>query len=208
MKLYPAAAVPFVLLHPRPWRAFAKLLVVVAALVALPLLVTTPSQLFAQYKSWAAIVLGDEGDLIFARSIMVVFRHWTGSATPNWMFQTAATLILVLPIALRRSAWGDPAFRKSMLASLLIYVVIFNHQAENSSYIIAAIGLAVWYLDSDRSVIRSLLLVMCLVGLEAIPYTLVWFWLQFDLVDGKRLALWLAARIPEPAAVVPELTEA
>lgn len=197
MKLFPAAAVPFVLLQPKPWRAFAKLALVVFALLALPLLVTTPVQLIAQYKSWANILLGDAGDLTFARSIMVVVRHWTGLATPNWMFQSAATLILITPIALRRSHWSDPAFRKSLLASLLIYVVIFNHQAENSSYIIASVGLAVWYLNSDRSLIRTLLLVLCLVGLEAIPYTIVWFWLQFDLLDGGRLGAWLAARIPE-----------
>ena len=209
MKLFPAAAVPFVLLQPKPWRAFAKLAFVVLVLLALPLLVTTPVQLIAQYKSWANILLGDAGDLTFARSIMVVVRHWTGLATPNWMFQSAATLILITPIALRRAHWGDPAFRKSLLASLLIYVVIFNHQAENSSYIIASVGLAVWYINSDRSLIRTLLLVLCLVGLEAIPYTIVWFWLQFDLLDGGRLGAWLAARIPESAgATSQDLSEA
>jgi Glycosyltransferase family 87 len=204
MKLYPAAAVPFVLLHPRPWRAAAKLALVVAVLLALPLLVTGPGQLLAQYKSWAAILTADEGDLTFARSIMVVVRNWTGLSTPNWMFQAAATLILVAPIAFRRSQWHDPAFRKSMLASLLIYVVIFNHQAENSSYVIASIGLAVWYLNSERTLLRTVLLVLCLVGLEAIPYTLVWFWLQFDLLDGGRLGAWIAARIPESAAIDPQ----
>ena len=208
MKLFPAAAIPFVLLQPKPWRAFAKLAAVMAALLALPLVVTTPAQLALQYKSWAAILLGDAGDLVFARSIMVVVRHWTGLATPNWLFQGAATLILVTPIALRRSQWGNPAFRKSLLASLLIYVVIFNHQAENSSYIIAAVGLAVWYLDSDRSVIRTLLLVLCLVGLEAIPYTIVWFWLQFDLLDGSRIGGWLASKFPESAAQAGKLNEA
>jgi hypothetical protein len=208
MKLFPAAAVPFVLLQPKPLRAFAKLLLVVAALLVLPLIVTTPAQLLAQYRSWIAILLGDAGDLTFARSIMVVVRHWTGLATPNWMFQAAATLILVTPIAMRRDAWGDPAFRKSLFASLMIYVVIFNHQAENSSYIIASIGLAFWYLESDRSPLRTLLLVLCLVGLEAIPYTIVWFWLQFDLLDGKRLAGWMAASIPESSPGSGELTEA
>ncbi len=208
MKLFPAAAIPFVLLQPRPWRALAKLVAVVLGLLALPLLVTSPAQLLAQYKSWAAIVLGDEGDLVFARSIMVVIRQWSGAATPNWMMQAAATLILVTPIALRRSSWRDPAFRKSMLASLLIYVVIFNHQAENSSYVIASIGLAVWYLNSDRSAIRTVLLVLCLVGLEAIPYTIVWFWLQFDLLDGSRLTGWLAAKVTESATGSGELNEA
>jgi hypothetical protein len=208
MKLFPAAAVPFVLLQPKPLRALAKLLLVVAALLVLPLLVTTPAQLLAQYRSWIAILLGDAGDLTFARSIMVVVRHWTGLATPNWMFQAAATLILITPIVMRRDACGDPAFRKSLFASLMIYVVIFNHQAENSSYIIASIGLAFWYLASDRSPVRTVLLVLCLVGLEAIPYTIVWFWLQFDLLDGKRLARWMAAGIPERASASGELTQA
>jgi hypothetical protein len=193
MKLYPAAAVPFVLLQPKPLRALAKLALVVAALLALPLLVTSPTELLHQYKSWTAILLGDAGDLTFARSIMVVWRNWTGAVTPNWIIQIVATGILVTPIAFRRSQWSNPAFRKSMLASLLIYVVIFNHQAENSSYVIASVGLAVWYLNSERTLIRTLLLVLCLVGLEAIPYTLVWFWLQFDLLDGSRLAGWLLA---------------
>ena len=209
MKLYPAAAIPFLLRQPRPARALAKLALVVLVLLAVPLLVTGPTELFAQYRSWATILFSDERDLTFARSIMVVIRDWTGTEGPNWVFQFVATMILVTPLALRPGAWRDPAFRKHFLASLLIYVVIFNHQAENSSYVIAAVGLAIWYLTSEKTWTRVLLLLLCLVGLEAIPYTIVWLWLQFDLLDGARLGAWVARRLPERSAEIsPEAAEA
>jgi glycosyl transferase family 87 len=208
MKLYPAAAVPFLLTQPKPGRAIAKLALVVAVLLAVPLLVTGPTELLAQYRSWASILFSDERDLTFARSIMVTIRDWTGTTGPNWLFQAVATMILVTPLAVRRSAWSDPAYRKNFLASLLIYVVIFNHQAENSSYVIAAVGLALWFLTSDRSWPRIILLLLCVAGLEAIPYTIVWLWLQFDLLDGARLGAWIARKLPERSRMAPETAEA
>ena len=208
MKLFPAAAVPFMLLQPRPWRALAKLALVVALLLVAPLLVTSPGELLEQYRSWLRILFSDERDLTFARSIMVVIRNWRGSAGPNWLYQLVATMILVTPLAVRRSAWSDPAFRRSFLASLLIYVVIFNHQAENASYIIAAVGLAVWFLAGERTLVRVLLLLLCVAGLEAVPYAIVWLWLQFDLNDGARFAAWVQSKLPERAEISPETAEA
>lgn len=204
MKLFPAAAVPFIFTQPRPWRALAKLALVVTVLLAAPLLVTSPGELVEQYRSWLRILFSDERDLTFARSIMVVVRNWSGSAGPNWLFQLVATTILVTPLAVRRSAWSDPAFRRNFLASLLIYVVIFNHQAENSSYIIAAVGLAVWFLAGEKTWIRWLLLLLCVAGLEAVPYAIVWLWLQFDLNDGARFAAWVRSKLPERAEISPE----
>jgi hypothetical protein len=208
MKLFPAAAIPFMLAHPRPRRVLATFVLVVAALLAAPLFVTSPGELVAQYRSWLAILFSDERDLTFARSIMVVFRNWSGVGAPNWIFQLFATFVLVTPLALRRTAWADPLFRRNFLASLLIYVVIFNHQAENASYIIAAVGLAIWFLGVEKSWLRVLLLLMCLGGLEAIPYTIVWFWLQFDLLDGGRIFGWIASKASQGSGVAADGAEA
>ena len=204
MKLFPAAAAPFLFTQPRPWRAIGKFSVVVALLLAAPLLVTSPSELAMQYRSWAAIVFADERDLSFARSIMVVIRAWTHSEVPNGVFQAIATAILVLPLAVRRSAWTDPEFRQRFFGSLAIFVVIFNHQAENASYVIAAVGLAVWFLKSEKTLARIFLLALCVAGLEAIPYTIVWLWLQFDLWDGGRLLDWAMARWPRAEEFAPQ----
>jgi hypothetical protein len=157
--------------------------VVLAALLSAPLLVTAWPTLVAQYKSWFAILAADEGDLVFARSIMVLVRQWTGRPIANWVFQGAATLVLLAPLAIRRSAWRSPEFRRDLFASLMVYVVIFNHQSENSSYVIAAVGLAIWFLSARATPARVVLLIACLAGLEALPYFLVWGWMQVDLLQ-------------------------
>ncbi|MFI5281175.1 MAG: glycosyltransferase family 87 protein, partial [Gemmatimonadales bacterium] len=148
MKLYPAAAASFVLSHPRRWQVVGIFLAVAAAAVAAPLLVVSPAELAAQYRSWIAVLLADGRDLTFARSIMVVIREWTGTEVSNLAIQVPATLLLLVPIVARGVAMADAGYRRTLLASILVYVVIFNHQSENASYVIAAVGLAVWFLGS------------------------------------------------------------
>ena len=208
MKLFPAAAAPFLLTQPRPWRALGKFAIVVTLFLAAPLLVTSSAELAAQYRSWGSILFADERDLSFARSIMVVVRDWTHTEIPNGLFQAVATAILVAPLAVRRSRWTDPEFRQRFFGSLAIFVVIFNHQAENSSYVIAAVGLALWFIKSEKTWARVFLLALCIAGLEAIPYTIVWLWLQFDLWDGGRLLDWAVANWPERRAMMPLRREA
>lgn len=200
MKLFPAALLPFVLVNPRRWRIAAAVVAVFALMLAAPLLVTSPAELAAQYRSWVAILLRDEGDLTFARSIMVVFREFSGTTVANWLFQGIATLILLTPL-LRKAKWTDAGFRRAFLASLLVYVVIFNHQSENASYVIASIGLALWFLGSERTLAHWVLLLACMAGLEAVPYFLVWLWMQFDLLDGPHLLGWIVDRFEKPDAV-------
>jgi hypothetical protein len=43
-----------------------------------------------------------------------------------------------------------------------------------------------------------------MAGLEAVPYFIVWLWLQFDLLEGARFITWVRAQVPERADAVPE----
>ena len=205
MKLFPAAMLPFALIRRDRWRLLGVIALVFAMALAAPLLVTPPAELLAQYRSWFAILLADEGDLNFARSIMVVVREFTHTTGSNWIFQSVATMVLVTPLALRPSAWTDSVFRRSFLASLLVYVVIFNHQSENASYVIAAVGLALWFLSAPATPARVVLLIACMAGLEAVPYFLVWLWMQFELLEGERAVSWVRARIVQRGDAVTEL---
>ena len=194
MKLFPAAILPMALLRPGRWRVVGVIVACFAMLLAAPLLVSSFDGLAEQYRSWGAVLLADEQDLSFARSIMVVMREVSGLQIENWLVQGLATLILVTPLLFRRDQWNDAGFRKSFLASLLVYVVIFNHQSENASYVIASIGLAIWFLGTERTAARWVLLIACMAGLEAVPYFLVWLWMQYDLLGGHRLSGWLASK--------------
>jgi len=48
--------------------------------------------------------------------------------------------VLLAPVALRRDQWTDGGFRRLFLCSLLVFLVIFNHQAESPSFVIATCG--------------------------------------------------------------------
>jgi hypothetical protein len=50
-----------------------------------------------------------------------------------------------------------------LLCSVLLFCVLFNHQAESPSYAIAMIGVCVWFAGSEHARWRLFLLVACIV---------------------------------------------
>jgi len=153
IKLFPLAAISFA--WPRRDRArFALVLgATIALLVAVPLLVTSSATLAAQYRSWFA--MGSVDALDRGASVMRLLHVTVSYDGPNWPIQAAATLLLGLPLLLRPRRWLDPDFRRSFLSSVLVYCVIFNHKAEQPSFIIALVGVAIWYASSPRGPVRS-----------------------------------------------------
>jgi carbon starvation protein CstA len=50
-----------------------------------------------------------------------------------------------------------------VLAYVLIWVIVFNHTAESSTYIIAISGVAIWFLASPRGYLEKSLLVITFI---------------------------------------------
>jgi hypothetical protein len=153
IKLFPAAAL--ILVAPRRDRlkVVVAFLIALATLVAMPLLVTPAGMLLRQYRSWYA--MGSVDALDRGASVMRLLHDLAGYAGPNWPIQLIGTAMLVLPFG--KVNWSDPTQRRLMLAYTLLYCVIFNHKAEQPSYIIAIAGVAIWYAVSARSLWRQLL---------------------------------------------------
>ena len=189
MKIFPFAALTFALFHPRRWRFALVVLGVVVVALLLPLVVTSPRLLMQQYQWWHAIERSDALDLAFGLSAMSLVRHLIGGTWPNWPVQVVATVALLLPLALRRERWIDPEFRRGYLASLLGYAVLFNHQAERSSFVIASAGVAIWCVSPPRGtnapLWRGLLGATALVGLKTTPLLLVWLVMQAELYGWR-----------------------
>ena len=142
VKLFPAAALSFGLMHRGRLRFFAVFAVVLVVLVAPPLLVAPPASLVAQYASWFSLERVDALDR--GASVMRLLHHVAGYEGPNWPVQLAGTVVLLAPLA-RRACREDRARRRDFLCSLLVYAVIFNHKAEQPSFVIALVGIVVWY---------------------------------------------------------------
>ncbi len=149
VKIFPLAALSFALPRRRVLRTGVWAVAIGATLVALPLLVTPPSTLLTQYASWRGVESTDAQQRWF--SVMQLVHRWTGASFPNWPIQLAGTLVLLSPLALRRDRWDDARFRFAYLCSVLMFVVLFNHQAERASYLIAFVGITLWYAASARA---------------------------------------------------------
>ncbi len=172
VKLFPLATVAGAIFHPRKIRFAVTFLIVLAIAVALPLLVTSPHSLAMQYASWHAIEsrdalpmnrLGTGGADLYA-GLMGLLRVWGGIQWPYWPVQLAGVVVLLAPLMFHwRPEWGDRRFRGQLLASILVFCVLFNHQAESPSYVIAMIGTSIWYAASERAWWRTALMALSIV---------------------------------------------
>ena len=216
VKLFPVAAILLAVFHKRKVRFGVACAVVLVAGVALPLLVTSPATLAMQYKSWFRIESRDAiplarygtGGADLYAGLMGQFRVWWGVRWPNWPAQMAGVAILMVPLVLRRRSWDSRHFRMLFLASMLVFCVLFNHQAESPSYSIAIIGASIWYAVSERTWWRTALIVACIVivnvaSTDLMPRTWYREWYVPYLVKTIPLIpLWIVMQL-ELLGVVP-----
>ncbi|MBI3567497.1 MAG: DUF2029 domain-containing protein [Gemmatimonadetes bacterium] len=205
VKLFPVAALAGAIFHPRKVRfAFVTAGVFVVGTLV-PLLATTPASLRDQYRSWFAIESHDAvpltrygtGGADLYAGIMGQFRVWWGVDWPHWPVQLAGMAILLLPLAVGWRRYGERLFRTRFLASILVFCVLFNHQAESPSYSIAMIGAALWVVASPRAGWRTALFAFALVvvnlaSTDLMPRALYKaYYVKYMLKTVPLIPLWL-----------------
>jgi hypothetical protein len=148
IKLFPLAGVSFAIFHPRKPRVAIAVVAALAVFALLPLLVTSPARLLAQYASWRAIEATDSMHRGF--TVMEMIELVTGAGLPNWPIQLAGILVLVAPVVVQHWRWHDWELRRLYLCSVLVFCVIFNHQSESPTFVIAITGAAIWFATIER----------------------------------------------------------
>ena len=186
IKLFPIAALSLAIFYPLRRRGALMFALCAVALFLLPLAITSPSMLHAQYGWWLDVEKSDA--VLRGASVMRVLHDAFRLTWPNWPVQLAGIFVLLAPL-LRRASWGDIHFRRTYLASLLVFVVIFNHQAERPSFIIAATGVALWFIWSPRDHLRLALVLLGLLGLSSWSCIPIWLVMQAEL-HGAAVPAW------------------
>ena len=208
VKIFPLAALALAIVHPRRMRFALWMALAMAIVLALPLLVVSPAALAAQYQSWRmveavdALSVGGGGGGGLYGGVMQQLRLIFGVSWPNWPVQLAGTVLLMLPLARWRN-WENAAFRLRFLCALLVYMVIFNHQSESPSFVIAVTGIAIWFATTPRTWWHTTVMVLTIVvvsisstditpkswqrdffvhyRLKTIPCTLAWITMLWEL---------------------------
>ncbi len=150
IKVYGIALGLLFLFYPGFWRNALWAAFWLVALALAPLLVVSGSALQMMYQGWYAVVSQKATGIQL--SLMGVLQSWFDFPLRlRGLVQAVGLSILVLPALLYRRAWAEADYRRLYLASLLIFVVIFNQMAESPTFIIAVAGFMLWFLYYRRS---------------------------------------------------------
>lgn len=153
------------LFYPKWHKAVLPGFAVLIVLFAIPLPITGFQGLKTQYSSYLVLLANDQ-DTFIKYSVMGWLKSWFGIVPPKNTVVFLGLALQLLP-AILLGFWQsklENAFQYRtkitalFSASLLIWLVIFNHMAESATYVIAVTGVLLWFFYSGLS--KSLRLVL------------------------------------------------
>lgn len=176
---------------------------------ALPMLYASPGFVVQSYADWIhELVIKNEKNTTASMmqdiSLMGFFRRITNTPVSNLVFLAIGLPIFALPY-LRFRAYDKRAFQLLILASTLLFTVLFSSGSESPTYIIAVAGVMLWYIiRKEKSAQATGLVVFVLIltsfgmsdlfpvvikrdyivkyALKALPCILVWLQITYELL--------------------------
>jgi hypothetical protein len=161
LKIFGVLAVVMFLFYPNKLKSTLYLLFWFLVLFFAPLIVVRWEQLLFLYQSWWQMLQNDHSASI-GLSVSGWLQTWFGWYNNKMWVTLMGLLILALPL-IKINHYKNLDFRIKYLASLLIWVVIFNHKAESPTFIIALSGIVIWYFSQPSNHFNLTLLLMAFV---------------------------------------------
>jgi hypothetical protein len=166
IKLFGAVAIALFILYPNKFRFVAFLSFWLLALWTLPLLVINPEELINQYFNWFELLKSDHGNL-FGYSVYGMLHTWLAIEPSKWMIMLMGVIMFATAF-FKRSQFKDTGFHLLTLSSVLIWVNLFNHNAESSGYILSMTGIGFWYFTQEKNRINTFLVILAFVFVSLI----------------------------------------
>ena len=149
VKLYGIVGLAFFFFSKHKVRFLLSLLCWSVILFALPMVISSPEYIMGQYTEWLQCLTEKNADNLFAShqniSLLGMIRKISGNPDYSDLWLIAPGLVLFALPYLRIPQFRHMAYRQTILASMLMFTVLFSTGSESSGYIIALIGIVVWY---------------------------------------------------------------
>lgn len=205
IKIFGLVAFAIFIFYPNKLKSAIYTIAWTSLLLLVPILIIAPTQLVFLYKSWLNMLQNDHS-ISYGYSVAGWLYSWFGIETKGLSLLLGAILLLVPLIFIKN--YKDQKFRLLYLASLLIWVVIFNHKAESPTFIIAIAGVAIWGFYTNKGWLNIALL--CFAALftilsptdifprslrqsfvepyvmKAVPCILIWFKITWELLTFRK----------------------
>jgi len=218
IKLYGIVGLAFFFFSKNKLKLIVSGLIALSILFILPAIISSPEFVVRSYSDWFIslkeknmqnISLTSMQDI----SLMGIVRRIMQDATiPNLPFLIGGIIIFLLPY-IRISQYKYPSYRLLLLASVLIFTVIFSSGSESPTYIIAFTGVSIWFMTQSSPKSKGILFLFLFAflltsmspsdlfpkiirdtyikpySLKALPCVLVWFIIIYQMltIDFRKI---------------------
>jgi Glycosyltransferase family 87 len=183
-----------------------------ALLFCLPMLLSSPQYILQSYKDWYNILvekndLNQESPMQGMTVMRIIKKVFQVKNLKDIYILGTAAIFYLLPM-LRFKEFKNTAFQLSYLAFLLIGVVIFSSSAEAATFVIAMMGVGIWFVNTqEKSIWVISLLVFAIIftslsttdlfpknvkinfirpyAIKALPCFFIWLVLAYQLLFKK-----------------------
>ncbi|MCX6234394.1 MAG: glycosyltransferase family 87 protein [Bacteroidetes bacterium] len=165
----PFGLLAFVLLlfYPKKLKLAGYSILWIVILFFLPLLVVDLAQLKILYSSWLTLLSSDHSGST-GLSVFGWIQTWFG-IHPSKLFVLLISVVLFIIPLFRVKQYRNVQYRLFILASILLWIVIFNHKAESPTFIIAISGVAIWCFSQAMKVENLILLIAAFIFTSLSP---------------------------------------
>ena len=209
VKLYGIVGLAFFLFSRHKVRLILWLAVWSVILFLAPMAISSPDYIIGQYQEWYSSLVAKNTENIHSIaqniSLLGLVRRTTGCMNYSDLWLILPGMALFAFPYLRFSQYKNLAFRETILASVLMFVILFSTGSESSGYIIALTGACIWYTvvpwKRGNWAVALMVFVFILSGmgnsdlipkwirqdyiqqyaLRALPISILWLWLCYEL---------------------------
>lgn len=148
VKLYGVVGLAFFFFSKHKMRLVLSLIGWGVVLFVAPMLISSPEYVVGQYQEWFTSLVAKNGENLdsIAQNISAIglVQRVSGLSFDDLWIIVPGMLLFAVPY-LRVSQYRYMAFRQTLLASVLMFVVLFSTGSESSGYIICFVGIVVWF---------------------------------------------------------------
>lgn len=186
IKIFGVVALVLGVFYPQKTR-FALYTLMWAVLFALlPLLLVSKNELLQQYQNWINLLKWDH-EVSYGVSFIGLVHWWFNIDIPKPGIVVVAAIAFCVPLV-KFKCYSSYFFRLQILASLLIWIVIFNHRGESPTYVIAMTGVGIWYFSQPANLVNKILLWLALIFTSFSSTDLITpAWITEKYVDGYSI---------------------
>jgi hypothetical protein len=208
VKIYGIVGLAFFFFSKHKIRFIGALVLWSAVMFVAPMVLSSPDYVIGQYQAWFVDLVSKNSEnaeaLMQNISLLGMTHRVTGLEFSDLWLILPGLVMFGIPY-LRIIQYKHMAFRQTLLASVLMFTVLFSTGSESSGYIIALVGVVIWYTavpwQRNRWDIALLVFVFVLsslspsdlfpaylrkewvqpYALKALPVTIVWLKLCWEM---------------------------